>query len=128
MNIFEANSPPPDDKCWRGRLVVHLRGYGEELEHRLDVGEPLNDLAVDEADEIQRQRELHQKSIDQYKIAERLLATHDRACRHHHADRRAGAVNQTLAKVKPCESDPSSDRRFLVTCHRTVEAVGLAPL
>ena len=74
MHVLEADRAVPDRKRRRAGLVRHLRRHVEQLEHRLDVGEALHDLAIDEADEVERQRELHQERVDQHEIADRLLA------------------------------------------------------
>ena len=42
------------------RPVDDLRADVEQVEHLLDVGQALADFAIDEADEVQRLRKLHQ--------------------------------------------------------------------
>jgi hypothetical protein len=66
-----------DDERLRVGLVDDLRRHVEEIEHRLDVDQPLLDLAVDEADEVERDRQLHEQRVDQDEIADGLLAAHD---------------------------------------------------
>ena len=98
MHVLEADRAVPDRKRRCARPIRHFRRNREQLEHRLDVGEALHDLAIDEADEVQRQRKLHQERVDQHEIADRLLAAHDGARRHHHADRHAGAEDRAPAR------------------------------
>ena len=85
-------SAPPRRRPTSGarvRLVDDLRGHVEQVEHRLDVDQALLDLAIDEADEIQRDRQLHQQRVDQHEIADRLLAAHD------------GGADMTMQMVMP---------------------------
>ena len=104
--------------AWRPGLSTISGGDVEEVEHRLDVDQPLLDLAIDEADEVERDGELHQQRVDQHEIADRLLAAHDRRARHHHADGHADGEDDDLADVEPGERGPDADRRLLVARHR----------
>ena len=111
-----------DDERLGVRLVDDLGRDVEEVEHRLDVDQALLDLAIDEADEVERDGELHQQRIDQHEIADRLLAAHHRRARHHHADGHADGEDHALAEIQPGERGPDADRRLLVARHGAVEA------
>ena len=76
-DVLEPDLALADHERRRARPVDDLGGDLEQVEHRLDIDQPLLDLAIDHADEIERHGELHQQRIDQDEIADRLLA---RAC------------------------------------------------
>ena len=56
-----------------------------------------------EPEEIERDEQLHQQGIDQYKIANRLRAIHDRVGRHAHTERHANGEDGDLTKIEPGE-------------------------
>src|SRR5690606_5088860 len=97
----------------------------EEIEHRLNIDEALPDLAIDEADEIERDRQLHEQRIDEHEIADGLLATHDGRAGHDHADCHANGKDDHLANVKPGKGRPYLRGGLLVARHRAIEAAGL---
>ena len=121
-------APLRDGERRRAGAVGHLGRHLQKAEHRLDVGEALLDLAIDEADEVQRDGELHQERVDQHEIADRLRPGHDGARRNHHAHRHAEREDHGLAEIQPGERGPGAHSRALVARHGAVEALRLAPL
>ena len=56
--LEEARAAAADRERPRGRHVGDLRAFVQKLEHLLHVGERLPYLAIDEAQEVERQIEL----------------------------------------------------------------------
>ena len=70
-------------------LVAAPRRHGarllvQQLEHGVHVHERLVDLAVDHADEIQRDRELEQEAVDEHQVADGRLPAQDGVGREQH--------------------------------------------
>jgi hypothetical protein len=65
-------------------LSCHLLADVEQVEHLFDIGQALADFAIDEADEVERDGELHQHGVDEDEIADGL------ARRRMHGQRRHG--------------------------------------
>ena len=59
-------------------LVRDLGLLVQQREHGLDVDEPLPDLAIDHAEEVERHVELDQHGVDHDEIAHRMRAGHRR--------------------------------------------------
>ena len=104
--------------------VDDLRRDVEEIEHRLDIDQPLLDLAVDHADEVEWDGKLKKQRVDQNEIADCLLAAHYRRRRHRHAHRLPDGEDDDLPDVKPGDRRPDADRRLLVARHGAVVASG----
>ena len=71
------------------RPVRDLLVHGEQAEHLLHVHQPLLDLAIDEAEEIERLVELHQIGVHQHELADRHGAGLHALRRHQHDRARA---------------------------------------
>ena len=97
-------------------------------EHRLHVGEGLLDLAIDEAQEVERDVELKQIGVDQNEVPDGHGAGRDLVARH---DRDAGEPDrddEPLADVQQRKAGLALYRRLLVEPARDIEAPRLVPL
>ena len=92
-----------------GRQLARIGGVGdfamrlEQVEHALDVGQRLADLAIDDAKEVERHVELDQEGVHQHKVADRHRAGDDaaRGTPHHGGD--AERDDCLLAKIEEGE-------------------------
>ena len=100
-HLFEAHRGRAGQQHLRVRGVVDLLVGLHEREHALDVGQRLADLAVQHAEEVERDVELDQEGIDQHDVADghrpaghpaRGLPHHRR--HRHRDDRRLADVEQ----------------------------------
>ena len=99
--------------------------YLEQAEHLFHVGERPLDLAVDESEEVERQVELDQVSVDEHEVAYRHAAGGDSVAGHDHHQGQPGRNDPCLADVHERKRCLALYRRVLVAPQRAVEAPGL---
>src|SRR5690606_18328320 len=125
MHIFEANRTCIDLKIGRIWLISDLLFDIKKVEHLLNIGQSLPDFTIDKSDEIERDRKLHQKSIDKNEVAQRLCAFLHFQRRHHTDNGHADNENHCVPKVEPTKRSPSLGRGFFISRHGAVKALGL---
>ncbi len=82
------------------RRVLHLLRLAHEAEHLLHVGEALLDLAVGEAEEVQRHVELDEIGVHQHEVAHRHASRGDALRREAHHHRQADRDDRGLPGVQ----------------------------
>ena len=100
----------------------------QEREHGLDVDQPLLDLAINHAHEIERQIKLHQDRVDHDEIADRQHAGAHVARREQHTDDDADGEDDRLPAIQETKRGIGADRRALVARHRGIETPRLVRL
>ena len=99
-HVLELDLALGDVKRLGARAIDHLRRLVQQREHRLDVDQPLLDLAIDHAHEIERQVKLHEDRVDHHEAADGEHAVAHVARREQHADDRAHGEDHRLAGVE----------------------------
>ena len=127
-DVFEFHPAAGDADRSGVRRVADLGRLAEKREHGLHVGERALDLAVDEAEEVERQVELDQVRVDQHEVADGHGAGGDAAAGHDHDRGEAGGDDGALADVEQRQRRPALHRGLLVALERHVEAPGLVVL
>ena len=102
------------------RRVVHLLLDLEQVEHLLDVDQRLLDLAVHEAEEVERLVELHQVGVGHHEAAQGHRAVDDGLPGHQHHRGEPGGDDRGLADVEQRERLLALHRRALVPPERLV--------
>ena len=112
--MVEDDLPASRLKRLRVGRILDLGPDLEEAEHRLHVDERLAHLAVDEAEEIERDVELDEVGVDQHEVADRHPPGDDPRSGHHHDDREPHRDDRRLADVEERERHLALDRGALV--------------
>ncbi len=100
MHVFEGDGGRCSGQI-HGRLrVLDLRLDIREPKHATDVGQCLFDLPVDEAQEIQRHKQLQHVRVDQHQIAQCHGARDDLATGQNHHHRYRCAHDEGLTEIK----------------------------
>ena len=113
-DMVEDDLPASRLKRLRVGRILDLGPDLEEAEHRLHVDERLAHLAVDEAEEIERDVELDEVGVDQHEVADRHPPGDDPRSGHHHDDREPHRDDRRLADVQKRERHLALDRGALV--------------
>ena len=93
--------------------VGDLAVLAEQREHLLHVDQRLLDLAVDHAEEVERDVELDHQRVDQHQVAERHRPGDDADGRAPHQQRHRAGDDQALAEVEQRQRGLRLDRRLL---------------
>ncbi len=112
----------------RARLVLDLGLDREQLEHLLEVGQRLLDVAVDHAEEIQRHVELDEIGVHHHEIADRHRMVGDAAPGEQHDADEAAGDDRALADIEQRQRRLALHRGPLVGAQRFVEALRLVLL
>ena len=111
-----------DRQCRRSRPVHDLGHDRHQLGHLLEIGQGLLEVAVDDAEEIERRVELDQIGVDQDEIADRHhLGGHALRGEEHDPDQ-ADADDHALADIQHRQGGLALDRGLLVGGQRSVVA------
>ena len=102
-----------DDERRRVRRVGDLAVLAEQREHLLQVDQRLLDLAVDHAEEVERDVELDHQRVDQHEVAERHRAGDDADGRPPDQQRDRGGDDQALAEIEQRQRRLRLDRYLL---------------
>jgi hypothetical protein len=86
-DILEADLARAARERRRAGRVAHLGRDLEQAEHLLHVRQALLDLAIGEAEDVQRQIELDQVGVDHHEVAHRHAAAGDARPGQQHRDR-----------------------------------------
>ena len=108
--------------------VGDLAVLAEQREHLLHVDQRLLDLAVDDAEEVERDVELDHQRVDQHQVAERQRARDDADGRAPDQQRHRRGDDQALAEVEQRQRGLRLDRRLLEPLQVLVVARLLEPL
>ena len=127
-DMAEFDPPAGHQKIGRARAIGDLDIDPQQIDHGFHVDQGLADLAIDRAEEIERQIELDQIGVHHHEIAHRRLMRHHRERRHGHQHRDAEGDDDVLADVEPGKADAGLDRRRLVALQREVVAPRLMRL
>ena len=86
----------------------------EQAEHALHADDGVADLAIGEAQHVERHVELQQEGVHGHEIAERHRALNDALARHQHHHGEAAGDDGALAYVEQRQRAAGTDRRRLV--------------
>ena len=110
------------------RPVGHLLHDVEQAEQLVHVHQALTDLAIDEAEKIQRLVKLHKVGVHQHEFPHRHLAGQHAARRHQHDHAEADRDDDLLAQVQHVQRHLAAHRGALVAGQCMVETVCLVAL
>ncbi len=127
-HVLEPHRAGADRKRRRAGMVGDLGLAVEDVEHLLDVGSGLLDLAVDHAHEVERLVELDQHGVDHDEVAHRVDARGNALHDHDHAGRQTDGEDYGLACVEDGQRRVGLHARRLEALHRAVVALRLAAL
>ena len=109
-------------------LVGDLGRDGEQAEHALHVDQRIADLAIGEAQHVERHVELDQEGVHRHEVADRHGAGLYAVARHDHHHDQAGRDDDALADIEHRQGAAGTDRGLLVAPPANVEAAGLVRL
>ena len=107
-----------------GDLAILL----EQIEHALDVGQRLANLAIDDTEKIERDVELDQEGVDQHEVADGHPALDHAVGRAPHHRRDAERDDQLLPEVERGQRCLATGRGIFPLEHLLVVALGLIGL
>ena len=99
-HIVEADAASADLEFRRCRQVAHLYWRVQQAEQPLDVDKRLADLAVDEAEEVEWDKQLDHVGIDHHQLAQGHGATGDLIGGHDHQQRHRAGNDQGLTRIQ----------------------------
>ncbi len=118
----------PDPERRRAGPILDLGPDRHERRHLLEIGHRLLDVAVDDAEEVERGVELDQIGVDQHEIANgHPLARDPLAGEDHDADE-TGGDDRALAEIEQRERGVAADRGAFIGVERRVVAARLVRL
>jgi hypothetical protein len=123
-DVVEAHAALQHRQRLRARRVGDLAVLAEQREHLLHVHRRLLDLAVDHAQEVERNVELDHQRVDQHQVAERERAIDHAQRGAPHQQRDRGGDDQALAQVEHRQRGLRLDRCLL----QVAQVVVVAPL
>ena len=126
LHIVELDLSPGAVQLPRAVTIHHIGGLAQQVEHLAHIDQRLPDLAIDRAEEVQRQGDLDHVGVDHDEIAHRQVATLDPHGRHHHDDDQPHRDDHGLAEIQVAERIGRADRGILIARHGAVIARGLA--
>ncbi|GBD42368.1 hypothetical protein HRbin39_01759 [bacterium HR39] len=112
----------------RARRIVHLRLLVQQPVDVFEVGHRLAELAVDDAEEVERTVELQQEGVDQHHIAHRAAAVQHAVGGEQHEHRHADADDGGLAGIEHGQRDLRAHRGILVGREAAIQPRHLEPL
>ena len=112
----------------RARLVGDLGLHVEQAEHLLHVDECVPDLAIGEAQHVERHVELDQEGVDRHEVAQGHGVMHDAIARHDHHRGQPDGDDNALADIEQRQGAAGADRRRLVAPPADIEAARLVLL
>ena len=124
-HILESDFAVADLERLCPRLVLDLGKHLGQLEHRLHIGQRLLDLAVHEAEEIERDIELDQVGVDEHEIADGHGTGGDFVAGLDGNTRETDGDDRALADIQEREAGFALHRRFFVALARYIAALGL---
>ena len=112
----------------RAGLVGDLGRDIEQAEHLLHAHQRIPDLAIGEAQHVERHVELDQEGVHRHEVAERHAALGDAVARHHHDRDQPGRDDRALADIEQRQGAAGADRGHLVAAAADVVAPRLVRL
>ncbi len=111
----------------RVRPVRHLLLHREQAEHLLHIDQPLPDLAIDEAQEIERLVKLHQIGVHQHELTYRHGAGPHAIRGQQHDGGKSDRHDRSLTEVQHIERHLAAHRCPLIARQRGVKARRFVP-
>ena len=125
IDVLEAHLGAAHDERHRAGTIGDLRVLADQIEQALHVGHRLLDLAIDDAEEVERHIKLQHEAVHQHEVADRHVAGDDAGGRTPHDERYRDGNDRALPDVERGERRLAFHRRFFPALQALVVALRL---
>ena len=111
IHVLESNFTRGQRNRRRSRRILDFGILVDQQEHPLHVGERLLQLAIDDAEEVERDVELNHERIDQHQIADSYRMVYDAERGAPHDQRHRDSDDRALPDIEQRQRSLAAHRR-----------------